>query len=94
LTRWRRIGIGGRGIVAAESFDLGTDDALRGGHIVSGAGRGSEADQERDEQDEGVHEDVPWLRFRPALQCFESYTRVGASANVAGGILPAISQCY
>jgi len=53
------MGIGGRGIVAAESFHLGADDALRRGHIVNGAGRGSEADQKCGQQAEGAHEGLP-----------------------------------
>ena len=52
----RGMGIGGRGIVTAEGFDLGTDDALCGGHIVGGAGRANEADQKCGQQEEGAHE--------------------------------------
>ena len=48
-----------RGIVTAEGFELGTDDALRGGHIVGGAGRASEADQKHCQQEEGAHEGLP-----------------------------------
>jgi hypothetical protein len=55
----RRMGIGGRGIVAAEGFDLGTDDALRGGQIVARAGRGSEAEQNDCQHGEGAHEGAP-----------------------------------
>ncbi len=41
----RRIGAGRRGIVAAKSFNLGADDALRGSNVVCGMGRGGEAEQ-------------------------------------------------
>jgi hypothetical protein len=59
LNGGRRIGIGGYGIVAAESFHLGADDALRRGHIVGGAGRGGEADQKCGQQEERAHQGLP-----------------------------------
>ena len=45
LMRGRRIGIGRRGIVAAERLLLGTDDVLRGGNVV-GERRRTEPDKE------------------------------------------------
>jgi len=50
-------------IVTAEGFDLGKDDALRGGHIVGGAGRGSEAEQKCGQQEEGAHQGLPGSWF-------------------------------
>jgi hypothetical protein len=49
------IGIGRRGIVAAERLGLGADGGLRGGDIVRSPDGGREADPECDEQDEDAH---------------------------------------
>jgi hypothetical protein len=56
LNRGRRIGIGRCRIVAAESFELGADDALRGGNVVRGASGASEGGEKCDQQDEGTQE--------------------------------------
>jgi len=50
-----RVGVGRRGIVAAERVDLRTNDGLRVGKIVAGAGSSSKTDQKCDEQDEDAH---------------------------------------
>jgi pimeloyl-ACP methyl ester carboxylesterase len=52
----RRKRIGRCRIVAAERFDLGTDDGLRGGNIIRGAGGGGEAEQECGQQDKCAHD--------------------------------------
>ena len=54
----RGMGIGRRGIVAAERLLLRADHALRGGNVVGECGRG-EAEQKHEKQDDGAHGIAP-----------------------------------
>jgi hypothetical protein len=77
----RRMGIGGRGIVAAECFHLGADDALDRGHIVNGAGRGSEADKNYCKQ-EDAHEGTPgWFSLHRSYPTRKEVSRQGSDLH-------------
>src|SRR5437899_4040683 len=54
----RGMGIGRRGVIAAERLLLRADHALRGGDIV-GPGGGDDAEQKHEKQDDGAHGVAP-----------------------------------